>query len=138
VHGVLIATETTRAGHAADVVKELNLEQYDGILSISGDGLLAEIINALAARPDGEVALRTPVAILAGGSGNGLAWSTGFGSPVDGVRKFLHGLYRPLDLLYVDQPSSKQQRHCFLSVAWGLMSDLDFEVSLDQQVLYML
>ena len=39
--------------HAFDVVKdELSIGQYEAIISISGDGIIHEIVNGIMARPD--------------------------------------------------------------------------------------
>lgn len=38
-------------------------------------------------------------------------------------------LYRPLDLVHVHQPKTGKQFHSFLQVSWGIVSDVDFDVS---------
>ena len=44
---------TERAGHAFDIAKdELKVGDYDGIITISGDGLIHEIVNGIMNRPD--------------------------------------------------------------------------------------
>lgn len=66
---------TERRNHARDVIWEMDpteLFYYAGIVSISGDGLPHEIINALATRPDSEEALKIGVAPLPGGSANAI------------------------------------------------------------------
>jgi len=65
---------TERGGHAAELVQDMALE-FDAILAVSGDGLLHEILNGLAKRPDARKALRTPVAPIPTGSGNGFSVS---------------------------------------------------------------
>lgn len=49
--------------------------KWDGVVSISGDGLLFEIFNGLMQRTDWEDAIKIPVGTIPGGSGNGLAHS---------------------------------------------------------------
>lgn len=66
-------TDTTRPGHALDVVKSLQLDKYDGIITVSGDGLVHEILNGLAQHAEPLRALATPVAPIPTGSGNGLS-----------------------------------------------------------------
>ncbi len=47
----LITTE--RANHAYEYVeKDLQLNEYDGIVTVSGDGLIHEVVNALYRRSD--------------------------------------------------------------------------------------
>ncbi|KAJ0050714.1 hypothetical protein NL108_005093, partial [Boleophthalmus pectinirostris] len=71
-HSLLI---TERQNHARELVRDMDLTQWDGLVIMSGDGLLFEVINGLMERPDWEEAIRTPLAILPGGSGNALAAS---------------------------------------------------------------
>lgn len=55
---------------------ERNLRQYDGIICIGGDGLLAEILQGVKDRPDSkEVFDEIKFGIIAGGTSNGLAMS---------------------------------------------------------------
>lgn len=45
--------QTERQNHAHDIIKnEIQIGQYDGILTISGDGLIHEAINGAMSRPD--------------------------------------------------------------------------------------
>lgn len=47
--------ETQRAGHAYDIVHlELKQDDYDGIVTVSGDGLIHEVVNGLYRRGDVE------------------------------------------------------------------------------------
>ena len=51
---------TTHLGHARDYVQELGARLYDyrGVIVVSGDGLIAEVIQGLARRPDADRALQ--------------------------------------------------------------------------------
>uniref|UniRef100_A0A3B4Z6T6 sphingosine kinase n=1 Tax=Stegastes partitus TaxID=144197 RepID=A0A3B4Z6T6_9TELE len=72
IHTLVI---TERQNHAREMVKEADLSQWDALVIMSGDGLLYEVINGLLERSDWEEAIRTPLGILPGGSGNALAAS---------------------------------------------------------------
>ena len=44
---------TERAGHAYDIVsQDIKIGDYDGIVTVSGDGLIHEIVNAIYRRQD--------------------------------------------------------------------------------------
>ena len=44
---------TERAGHAYDIVsQELRPGNYDGIITVSGDGLIHEVVNGIYRRQD--------------------------------------------------------------------------------------
>ena len=67
-------TMTERAGHASDIVsQELKPGDYDGIVTVSGDGLIHEVVNGLYRRKD-QLQMMSSMAIgfIPGGSANGL------------------------------------------------------------------
>ncbi|EPY73448.1 sphingosine kinase 2 isoform 8 [Camelus ferus] len=128
--------QTERQNHARELVQGLNLSEWDGIVTVSGDGLLHEVLNGLLDRPDWEEAVKTPVGILPCGSGNALAGAVnqhgGF-EPALGVDLLLNcslllcrGGGCPLDLLSVTLASGSRC-FSFLSVAWGFVSDVDIQ-----------
>ncbi|KAG7469405.1 hypothetical protein MATL_G00128530 [Megalops atlanticus] len=137
--------QTERQNHARELIREISLPEWDGIVIVSGDGLLHEVINGLMERPDWEQAIKTPVGILPCGSGNALAGSINHYAGYDMCLReplllnccFLlcRGGVRPMDLVSVTtSPSSShngrpapRRLFSFLSVAWGFVSDVDIE-----------
>ncbi|KAF3687485.1 Sphingosine kinase 1 [Channa argus] len=130
----LIITE--RQNHARELVREADLSQWDAVVIMSGDGLLYEVINGLLERPDWEEAIRTPLGVLPGGSGNALAASIHHYSGASPVRSeelllscgFLlcKGLVSHMDLVSI-RLSSGTRLFSFLSLAWGFIADVDIE-----------
>ncbi|KAM9782979.1 sphingosine kinase 2 [Neosynchiropus ocellatus] len=138
--------QTERQNHARELIREISLPDWDGIIIISGDGLLHEVINGLMERPDWERAIKTPVGILPCGSGNALAGSINHHAGFDMCLReplllnccFLlcRGDVRPMDLVSVttspgpssnSHPAGPRRLFSFLSVAWGFVSDVDIE-----------
>lgn len=138
--------QTERQNHARELIREISLSEWDGIIIVSGDGLLHEVINGLMERPDWEQAIKTPVGILPCGSGNALAGSINHNAGYDMCLReplllnccFLlcRGGVRPMDVVSVttSPPPSSNSRNAaprrlfsFLSVAWGFVSDVDIE-----------
>ncbi|XP_053462419.1 sphingosine kinase 2 isoform X2 [Nycticebus coucang] len=128
--------QTERQNHARELVQGLCLSEWDGIVTVSGDGLLYEVLNGLLDRPDWEEAVKMPVGILPCGSGNALAGAVnqhgGF-EPALGLDLLLNcslllcrGGGHPLDLLSVTLASGSRC-FSFLSVAWGFISDVDIQ-----------
>ncbi|XP_075392362.1 sphingosine kinase 2 isoform X1 [Tenrec ecaudatus] len=128
--------QTERQNHARELVQGLSLSEWDAIITLSGDGLLYEVLNGLLARPDWKEAVKKPVGILPCGSGNALAGAVnqhgGFASVI-GLDLLLNcslllcrGGSRPLDLLSVTLASGSRC-FSFLSVAWGFVSDVDIQ-----------
>lgn len=128
---LLLVTE--RRNHARDFIKSLRLNQWSGILIISGDGLLYEVYNGLMERPDWELAVKIPIGIIPGGSGNGLARTISHAANEPYVSDpilastlgIAKGRVAPLDLMKVETPSGPL--YSFLNVGWGIMADIDIE-----------
>ncbi|XP_054460883.1 sphingosine kinase 2-like [Anoplopoma fimbria] len=127
---------TERQNHARELVKEADLSQWDALVIMSGDGLLFEVINGLLERPDWEEAIRIPLGILPGGSGNALAASVHHysGASLVSTEELLiscgfllcQGLVAHMDLISI-QLSSGPRLFSFLSLAWGFVADVDIE-----------
>ncbi|CAA7271670.1 unnamed protein product [Cyclocybe aegerita] len=117
---------TTHQGHALEVVKSLTAE-YDAIITVSGDGLVHEVLNGLAQHADPLKALATPVAPIPTGSGNGtslnlLGMEDGFDIIVAALNA-VKGKPMKVDLFSVTQGSKRSIS--FMSQSLGLMADLD-------------
>ncbi|KAI0818747.1 ATP-NAD kinase-like domain-containing protein [Irpex lacteus] len=72
-HCTTDVTFTTHYRHAIEIVKSIPLDKYDAIVTVSGDGLVHEVLNGLAAHENPMQALKIPIAPIPTGSGNALA-----------------------------------------------------------------
>lgn len=125
------AIVTEYANHGKEIAHHLDVTEWDGIVICSGDGLVHEVVNGLLERADWEKAIQMPVGIIPTGSGNALC----FGSlhslgeqPLDltsAIYAVIRGYTQPLDICSVVTPTQKM--YSFLSVAWGIISDVDIE-----------
>ncbi|XP_062853023.1 sphingosine kinase 1-like [Trichomycterus rosablanca] len=130
----LVVTEFQN--HAREIVQKADLSQLDALVIMSGDGLLFEVVNGLMEREDWEKAIRTPLGVLPGGSGNAVAASIHYytgAQPVSGEDLLMScgfmlckGLVSRLDLTSVCI-ASNQRLFSFLSLAWGFVADVDIE-----------
>ncbi|XP_018423905.1 PREDICTED: sphingosine kinase 1 isoform X1 [Nanorana parkeri] len=133
-HFTLLVTE--RPNQAHEVVHDQDLSNWDVIAVMSGDGLIFEVINGLMARQDWADAIKKPLSVLPGGSGNALAASVNYYSghqQVTGNKLLMNcafilckGQPLPLDIVSLTTLPGKRI-FSFLSVAWGLISDVDIE-----------
>ena len=65
--------QTERRNHAKDIAHGLSKDDYDGIVSVSGDGLLHEIINGVMSREDrDEFMQKVAIGVVPAGTSNGL------------------------------------------------------------------
>ncbi|WVF69189.1 hypothetical protein IAT40_003964 [Kwoniella sp. CBS 6097] len=120
--------ETKHRLHAEEIVRSIDLV-YDVIATASGDGVVYEVINGLAARPDGRKALQTPIAPIPTGSANSLCINLfgikdTFNVPF-ACLNLIKGRPLPIDLCSVVFAPSMTRRFSFLSTALGLMAELD-------------
>ncbi|NXI69364.1 SPHK1 kinase, partial [Anseranas semipalmata] len=127
---------TERPHHAQEKVRDEDLSQWDTLVVMSGDGLLHEVVNGLMERPDWEEAMKKPLCILPGGSGNALAASINYYAGNDHVAKkklltnctfiLCKGLHTQMDLVSLSTASGKRL-FSFLGFGWGFIADVDID-----------
>uniref|UniRef100_A0A0E0I2D4 DAGKc domain-containing protein n=1 Tax=Oryza nivara TaxID=4536 RepID=A0A0E0I2D4_ORYNI len=93
--------ETKHRLHAQEIAHSLDLRKYDGIVCVSGDGVLVEVVNGLLQREDWNTAIKIPLGIIPAGH------------------------KRPLDVTSVVQ--GKTRFFSVLMLTWGLVADIDIE-----------
>ncbi|EPT06186.1 hypothetical protein FOMPIDRAFT_1057145 [Fomitopsis schrenkii] len=120
-------TFTSYGGHAQELMRELDLGQYDAVVVVSGDGSIHEVINGFAEHRDPERAFRTPIAPVPSGSGNGMSLNLlGLQNGYDvsaGALNAIKGRPMHIDLMSVTQ--NGQRSYSFMSQTVGLFADLD-------------
>ncbi|KAF3451560.1 hypothetical protein FNV43_RR07655 [Rhamnella rubrinervis] len=122
--------ETQYQLHAKEVAKTLDLSKYDGIVCVSGDGIMVEVVNGLLEREDWEAAIKMPLGVVPAGTGNGMAKSLldSVGEPCtasNAVLAIIRGRKRSLDVATISQGETKF--FSVLMLAWGLIADIDIE-----------
>ncbi|XP_009794880.1 sphingosine kinase 1 [Nicotiana tabacum] len=122
--------ETKYRLHAKEVAHSLDLLSYDGVLCVSGDGILVEVVNGLLEREDWSSAIKMPLGVIPAGTSNGMAKSlldsvgescTAFNATLAIIR----GHTRSLDVATVSQ--GQKRFFSVLMLAWGLVADIDIE-----------
>uniref|UniRef100_A0A0D9X0C2 DAGKc domain-containing protein n=1 Tax=Leersia perrieri TaxID=77586 RepID=A0A0D9X0C2_9ORYZ len=93
--------ETKHRLHAQEIAHSLDLRKYDGIVCVSGDGVLVEVVNGLLQREDWDTAIKVPLGIIPAGH------------------------KRPLDVTSVVQGTTRF--FSVLMLTWGLVADIDIE-----------
>ncbi|KAI3718831.1 hypothetical protein L6452_19715 [Arctium lappa] len=122
--------ETKYQLHAKEVSRSLDLTKYDGIICVSGDGILVEVMNGLLEREDWAAALKMPLGVIPAGTGNGMIKSLldSVGEPCTAAHAILaaiRGHKRSLDVATIWQGETKF--FSVLMLAWGLVADIDIE-----------
>lgn len=120
---------TEGVNHAYLYILSFDWHTYDAILTLGGDGTLAEVVNGLCNRDDVEQALSRLVLVpVGGGTGNGLIKSILHScdeeySVENAIFAAVRGIPQPFDLAFVQ--TSNKKYHSFLLNIWGLLSDVD-------------
>ncbi|EJD53008.1 hypothetical protein AURDEDRAFT_96953 [Auricularia subglabra TFB-10046 SS5] len=125
-HACVDATVTESAGHASEIAQTMPLD-YDAVVAVSGDGLLHEVLNGFAKRPDARKAMQVPIAPVPTGSGNGFSLSLlGLKDGLDPAAAVLNVLKgKPMDLDLCSFIQGERKAYSFMSQSMGLMADLD-------------
>ncbi|KAG0740704.1 hypothetical protein G6F57_011205 [Rhizopus arrhizus] len=119
---------TQRQGHAIQIAKELDPTAYDAVVTVSGDGIIHEMINGFLSRPDGkEIIKNVPLGIIPGGTNNSfiisiLGEKRGF-DPVYTAFQVVKGQSMALDLCSVT--FDDHSYYSFLSQNYGITSYAD-------------
>jgi sphingosine kinase len=125
---------TKHANYARDFVRTKDIYQWHGVVVVGGDGIVFEVINGLFEREDWQKAVKElPIGVIPCGSGNGLAKAISYAvqEPYDKNPVLISTLsvikcrHAAMDLVRVETKS--QFLFSFLSVGWGLLSDIDIE-----------
>lgn len=123
----LQTTETERAGHATEIGRNVETGKYSAIVTVSGDGLLHELLQGLMDRPDWAEAIQTPVSIIPGGSGNGLMRSLFVEGQMAGTFNVIKGFVHEFDLMSISNFDRELVCYSHLAVFWAILADADIE-----------
>lgn len=123
-------TLTLNREDTSKLTQNLDLAQVDSLVIVGGDGTIHDAIAGLMSRPDWERAIQLPLGIIPGGTGNGLsksllALAQESYTPLNAAFLIAKGQIQALDLAKVRQNNTEY--YSLLSLAWGLISDVDIE-----------
>lgn len=105
----------------------MDLSPFGAILCVSGDGVVHEVLQAMMHRHLGgeRGILDRPIAVLAAGSGNGLAATFNAMDPVTSTYALLNGVgYSRFQIMAIT-PDDAPTRYSFLNLNWGIVSAID-------------
>jgi len=111
---------TQHPGHAAEIARTLDLNGYDAICIIGGDGTVHEVADALMQRAE---PISIPLGIIPAGTGNSLAQHLQCHDPIEAAWRIVAGLSQSLDVVRVTLQDHSV--HCINIVGWGAVSDIN-------------
>ncbi|XP_035676887.1 ceramide kinase-like [Branchiostoma floridae] len=127
---------TERAGHARDLLQELELNKLDGIVCVGGDGMFSEILNGLITRTQQEAGVdkdwlaaelvrpHLRIGIIPAGSTDAVSYATvGVNDPVTSALHIIIGDCQPLDVSSVHY-RSQLLRYNVSFLGYGFYGDV--------------
>ncbi|MAG21073.1 MAG: diacylglycerol kinase family lipid kinase [Candidatus Marinimicrobia bacterium] len=112
--------ETEYAGHAGDMINEMDLSGCDGFCLVGGDGTLHEVINGLLTRDDKQT---IPIGCIPGGTGNSFMHDLECLDTVEAANRIVGKNTRPIDVAKVTM--GQEVVYCFNIVGWGMVTDIN-------------
>ncbi len=112
--------ETHYPHHGADLVRDFDLDRFEGILVVGGDGSIHDIVNGLMSRKDNR---RIPIGILPAGTGNSFMEDVGCLDPIEAARRIVRLEPRFVDI--VEVKTRGEVRYAFNVIGWGIPADIN-------------
>ncbi|KAF4688904.1 protein kinase kinase kinase [Perkinsus olseni] len=101
-HRKYSVVQTDHPGHAGEIARSIDLEKIGAIAAVGGDGLVYELVNGMAERPDASEAFAIlGIGQLPAGSHNSLAASGGMRQPLTAATAIVNGWMRPVDVMKI-------------------------------------
>tara|TARA_B100000287_G_scaffold280999_1_gene264835 strand:- start:1522 stop:2448 length:927 start_codon:yes stop_codon:yes gene_type:complete len=120
--GVAVETRrTTRAGHCAEIVREADLSDVDGVGVVGGDGTLREAVEGWTRRVKG-TGEKTPVFAFPCGTGNNFCRDVGARTAEETMEKVCGGRVRDVDAVRVRDGNGNETVSINV-VTWGMARD---------------
>ena len=120
--------------HAYEFTLKMSPNEYDGIITCSGDGILHEVINAIYHRKDTQILLnKLTFSSLPAGSGNAFSKSISYycGEKDNLIENhcyyIIKGITKKIDLLEYELRDLDKKVYSFLTLTWSFIADVDLE-----------
>ena len=111
--------ETKYSGHTNDITRAMNIDKFESICLIGGDGTLYEAINGMFARSDRK---RLPIGLIPAGTGNALMHDLKCTEPTNAAENIVKGYTKKIDLTEVTM--DHKILYSVVIVGWGMINDI--------------
>ncbi|XP_060633796.2 ceramide kinase [Anolis sagrei] len=129
-------TVTEHANHAKDDLFEVNLNKYDGVVCVGGDGMFSEVMHGLIGRTQKDFAIdqnnpkaslaqcNIRIGIIPAGSTDCICYATvGINDPVTSTLHIIIGDTQPLDVSSVHR-NNAFLKYCVSLLGYGFYGDV--------------
>jgi YegS/Rv2252/BmrU family lipid kinase len=112
--------ETKYAGHAKDIARATEIEKFESLCLVGGDGTMHEAINGLYTRKDNK---RIPIGVIPAGTGNSLMRDFNCLDPNIAAKWIINGYTKKIDLAEISM--EHKVVYAFNIVGWGMITDIN-------------
>ncbi|KAF4717635.1 sphinganine kinase lcb4, partial [Perkinsus olseni] len=127
-HRKYSVVQTDHPGHAGEIARSIDLEKIGAIAAVGGDGLVYELVNGMAERPDASEAFAIlGIGQLPAGSHNSLAASGGMRQPLTAATAIVNGWMRPVDVMKITRylPEGPQVTLALCGLNYGFIAEVN-------------
>ena len=112
--------ETKYAGHAKDIAKAMEIEKYESLCLVGGDGTMHEAINGMYTRQDNK---RISIGLIPAGTGNSLMHDFNCLDPSIAAKWIIKGYTKKIDLAEISM--EHKIVYAFNIIGWGMITDIN-------------
>ena len=110
---------TEYPGHAKELIYNFDIDSFDKLCVIGGDGTFHEVINGLLTRNDKK---KIPIGLIPGGSGNSLMHTIGCLDTCKAAQIVISGNPKPLDVAKIE--IGDLIIYSINIIGWGFVTDI--------------
>ena len=111
---------TKYAGHAKDIARAMEIEEFESICLVGGDGTMHETINGMWLRSDHR---RLPIGLIPAGTGNSLMNDFQCLDPIEATKWIVKGYTKKIDLAEIAM--EHKVVYAFNIIGYGMITDIN-------------
>lgn len=112
--------ETKYAGHAKDIARAMEIEKFESLCLVGGDGTMHEAINGMYTRKDNK---HIPIGLIPAGTGNSLMHDFNCLDTTVVTKWIVKGYTKKIDLAQIKM--EHKVVYAFNIVGWGMITDIN-------------
>lgn len=112
--------ETKYAGHSKDIARAMDMDKFESLCLVGGDGTMHEAINGMYTRLDKKT---LPIGLIPAGTGNSLMHDFNCLDPVEATKWIVKGYSKKIDLAEINM--EHKVVYAFNIIGYGMITDIN-------------
>lgn len=112
--------ETKYAGHAKDIARAMEIDKFEGLCLVGGDGTMHEAVNGMYTRIDKK---KIPIGLIPAGTGNSLMHDLDCLDPAEATSWIIKGYTKKIDLAQINM--EHKIVYAFNIIGYGMITDIN-------------